>query len=64
MKNKAPDGWKIIHNPKPIPDRSFDYDFYHEDYDGADGGNGLAGCARSYDDAIDQIKDIELDLSE
>jgi len=28
-------GYTITHNPKPIPLRSFDWDFAHDDYDGA-----------------------------
>jgi len=52
-------GWHIERNPKPIPDRSHDYDFVHDDYDGADGGNGLAGTAASFEDACQQIADIE-----
>lgn len=52
-------GWTIDKNIKPIPDRRFDYDFSHEDYDGADGGNGLAGSASSVADAMKQIAEIE-----
>ena len=56
---KIANGWNIVYNPKPIPDRRFDYDFWHDDYDGADGGNGLAGNAESEGDAMKQIADIE-----
>ena len=56
-----PDGWSIEFNPKPIPLRQFDYDFSHEDYDGCDGGNGLAGCGESIEDCVKQIKEIEED---
>lgn len=52
-------GWHIEKNPKSIPDRRHDYDFWHDDYDGADGGNGLAGTAASFDDAARQIAEIE-----
>ena len=54
-------GWHIRYNPKPIPSKKFDYDFWHDEYDYADdtGGNGLAGNAESVDDAINQINDIE-----
>lgn len=52
-------GWHIEKNMKPIPDRNYDYDFWHDDYDGADGGNGLAGTAKSFDDAARQIGEIE-----
>ena len=52
-------GWSITYNPKPIPDRRYDYDFVHEDYDGP--GNGLCGTAASVIDAIEQIAEIEED---
>ena len=53
-------GWTIEKNVKPIPDRSHDYDFWHKDYDGADGGNGLAGTAASIIDAMNEITQIEI----
>lgn len=52
-------GWHIEKNMKPIPDRRHDYDFWHDDYDGCDGGNGLAGTASSVEDAERQIEEIE-----
>jgi len=54
----------IIHSPKPIPIRQFDYDFYHEDYDGAPNETGgppadhRAGSAPSIEDAKRQIDEI------
>ena len=51
-------GWKITHNPKPIPDRSDDWDFIHDDYDGE---NGLCGTAASEEKAWEQIVDIAWD---
>ena len=51
-----PKGWHIERNMKPIPDRRFDFDFWHDDHDGD---NGLCGTAASYADAVDQINDIE-----
>lgn len=54
-----PPGWHIEKNLKPIPIRSHDYDFWHDDYDGTDGGNGLAGTAANVEDAIRQIEEIE-----
>ena len=51
-----PSGWNIELNPKPIPDRSFDYDFWHDDHDGD---NGLSGSAASFDDAVQDILRIE-----
>lgn len=48
-------GWHIEKNIKPIPTDNFNYDFYHDNYDGE---NGLAGNASSIDDAIKQIDEI------
>ncbi len=59
-----PVGWTITYNPKPIPDRKFDYDFYHEDYDGVEDGNKLAGAAASIEDAIEQIAEIEDEMED
>ena len=56
---KIPKGWNIEFNPKPIPIREHDYDFWHDDYCGASGGNGLCGTAESEADAIEQIMEIE-----
>lgn len=40
-------GYHIQYDPKPIPTRNFDYDFWHEDYDGPeDRRNGNAGSVR------------------
>jgi len=50
--------WDIEYNPKPIPDRRFDYDAVHPDYDGADGGNGLAFNAGSIEEAQKKIDEI------
>ena len=45
--------WIITHNAKPIPDRSHDFDFVHEDYDGApDSGDKRCGTAGSPQDAM------------
>jgi len=52
----------ILHNPKPIPDRSSDWEFYHEDYDGAgDSGDRRGGTATSMQEAIDKIEEMEDD---
>jgi hypothetical protein len=57
--------WHISRNPKPIPDRSFDWDFYHEDYDGApEETNGppadnRCGNGKNISACIDRIKDLE-----
>lgn len=57
--NKNPlSGWNIQKNVKPMPDRNHDYDFWHDDYDGVDDGNGLCGTASSFEDAANQIRDF------
>jgi len=48
--------WHIEKNIKPIPDRRFDYDFWHDDHDGD---NGLCGNAESESDAMKQIAEME-----
>ena len=45
--------WVITYNPKPIPDRSHDYDFTHKDYDGP--GDNRASTARSMEEAKFEI---------
>lgn len=54
-----PKGWHIKYDPPPIPLRECDYQFYHDDYDGTDGGNGLCGTGRSVIDCLRQIVEIE-----
>ena len=56
MKTSIGNGWFIEHNPKPIPDRSYDWDFWHDNYYGT---NGLCGTAASREDALEQIYDME-----
>lgn len=53
--SKVPEGWRVQFNPKPIPDRQFDYDFWHED---ADDQNGLHGNAPSVEAAA--VEAIEM----
>ena len=48
--------WHIEYNPKPIPDRQHDWDFWHDDHDGE---NGLCGTAASEGDAKEQIAEME-----
>lgn len=58
-------GWTIIYNPKSIPIRNHDWDFVHNEYDFCTetGDNGLCGTAKSYDDAIEKIVEIEEERS-
>lgn len=52
--------WHILYNPKPIPDRRHDYDWWHEDYDGAPDSRDIrCGTAESAEDARRQIEEIE-----
>ena len=54
---KVGNGWNIQLDEKPIPSRSYDYDFWHNDCDDE---NSLCGTAFSHLDALDQIEDFEL----
>jgi hypothetical protein len=52
-------GYTISHWAKPIPATSFDYDFSHEDYDGApDSGDRRCGSGASVEDCKEQIDEI------
>lgn len=60
--------WTIEYDPPPIPSRSCDWNFAHEDYDASwegeeDGyvSNGLGGYGASVADCKAQIRDIEED---
>lgn len=56
--------WHIYLDPPPIPTRNCDWHFYHDDYDGApDANDHRAGSGADVKDCIDQIKDIEDDLT-
>lgn len=58
-------GYTFSYWRKPIPTAAFDYDFVHEDYDGApDGGDNRCGSGRSIEDCKAQIDEIELDNAE
>lgn len=57
--------YTITFDPKPIPSRQFDYDFHHDDYDGAvDSTDHRCGSAGSAEDAKIEIDCIESDLCE
>ena len=62
MPDKIPEGWNIALSIKPIPDRRHDFDFWHDDYDGAEDGNHLHGTACNVRDAVEQIREIELGI--
>lgn len=50
-------GYRISIDPKPIPDRGFDFDFAHIDYDGP--GDKRCGNGASVSDCKDRIDEIE-----
>lgn len=52
-------GYSITYWAKPIPTRSFDFDFCHEDYDGApDSGDRRCGSGMSVEDCKEQIDEL------
>lgn len=51
--------WCIRREPKPIPSRKFDYDFWHEDYDGPE--DGRCGNAASPAACVARIEEMEAD---
>ena len=57
--------WEIFYNPKPGPSRSHDFDFVHDDYDGAPidwdtaSNDPRCGTASSIEDALARIAEIE-----
>ena len=59
-------GYRIIFNPPPIPDRSHDWQWSHEEYDGAPDGNDIRiGSSPSLEQARTEIDEqIEDTLSQ
>ena len=54
--------YTIRHNPKPIPDRRWDWDFVHDDFDGADDStDNRCGAAESVEACKAEIREIEED---
>lgn len=63
--------WTIFYDPPPVPVRTMDYGFAHDDFDASwegeeDGyvSNGLAGRGASVEDCLAQIADIEAERQE
>lgn len=55
--------WHIQYSPKPIPTDKFDWDFWHDDYDGApDAKDHRCGSAPSLFEAMEAIREIEKGL--
>ncbi|HEY9219508.1 MAG TPA: hypothetical protein VIO94_15785 [Phenylobacterium sp.] len=49
-------GWWIDYDPPPIPTRNCDWQFWHDDFDGApDGNDNRCGSAASLEDAKAEI---------
>ena len=42
----------VVCDPPPIPDRSMDFQWTHEDYDGVEDGNGWCGAASNHINAL------------
>lgn len=62
--------WTIYYDPPPIPTRSCDWHFYHDDYDGApihsesnDCPDKRSGDAASVEECLALIAEIEEELS-
>ncbi len=51
---ELPDGWHIECNPKPIPDRRFDWDYWHDEVDEE---NGLCGSAMNPECCLIEIQE-------
>ena len=51
-------GWHVEYDPKPIPDRRHDYNYWHDDCDGVPDGNHLCGTAESVEAAIAEIGEL------
>lgn len=51
-------GWHIEYNPKPIPNRGHDYNYWHDDEDGT---GMYSGTAASVAEAEDQIAEDDGD---
>jgi hypothetical protein len=55
-------GYVITHDPPPVPHRGADWQFAHQDFDGApDSGDQRSGTAASLDDARRQIDEMEVE---
>ena len=53
--------YKIEYNPKPIPTNQFDWDWWHEDFDGAiDSVDDRCGTAPSRIQCLKRIEEIEV----
>ena len=50
-----PNGWHIKYNPKPIPDRRNDWDYWHDDADDVDR---RFGTAESEEAALQGIMEM------
>lgn len=49
-------GWHVDYRPPPIPIRSMDFQFYHDDYDGPE--CWMCGCAGSLVESLERIKEL------
>jgi hypothetical protein len=52
--------WDIYYDAKPIPTTACDWNFVHEDYDGApDANDNRCGTGKDVADCLNQIRDME-----
>ncbi|MNS40589.1 hypothetical protein D3C72_729110 [compost metagenome] len=58
-------GFKIYYDPKPIPTNKLDWNWVHDDFDGApDSNDRRCGSAESIDACIVEIDDLIEDMEE
>lgn len=58
-------GYVIEHDPKPIPSRAHDWDWQHDDYDGApDSRDRRCGSSSSLGEALRAVDEMIADLAE
>lgn len=57
-------GWTIQFDPPPIPIRSQDWQYFHEDYDGApDSGDTRCGACASMEECLSEILELHISPS-
>ena len=66
MRNRGRHGkWHIYYDPPPIPYRTMDWSFYHDDFDGApDSNDRRCGSAESVEGCIREIDLMEEEMND
>ncbi|MCW2763368.1 MAG: hypothetical protein JWR85_3569 [Marmoricola sp.] len=55
--------WRIYFDPPPIPVRNCDWQYHHDDFDGAEDSNdNRAGSCASFADALNECDAVEDDV--